>query len=116
LIDTYERELALGRSCRFDPELLSTESYIPDCGPTFTSALLAVSPFDENVRIGTKHWKWRKIVEAGGRGVHIPMPLFYYRMHEDNLSGIGSRILCEAKSGKIRERLLSGYWGRSTAN
>ncbi|HYN08695.1 MAG TPA: glycosyltransferase family A protein [Vicinamibacterales bacterium] len=116
LVDAEERELGPGRSSPFDAELLRSVSYIPECGPTFTSVLQALLPFDERILSGTKHWKWRKIVDSGWIGVYVPMPLFYYRMHTRNLSGIGARVLHESNRNIGQERLLSGYWRTTNHN
>ncbi len=78
----------------FDPELLLAHDkrYIPETAPTVTSVLRAVLPFDEAITIHTKQHKWKKIVRAGWKGVYFPEPLFYYRMHEHNKSGIGKKV------------------------
>lgn len=102
--------LSLGRSRSFDALLLHTSSFIPECAPVLTSALLEVLPFDESVRIGTKHQKWLRIVSNGWKGKHLAEPLFQYRMHERNLSGIGQRVLGEVARGERSEKILSGYW------
>ena len=45
----------------------------------------------------------------GWRGVHLPERLFFYRMHSDNISSIGKKILSEDFS-PLQDRLLKGYW------
>jgi hypothetical protein len=76
--------------------------------------VLEAGPYDETIRKGTKHHKWKRIVANGWRGLHIPEPLFSYRMHEGNLSGIGKRVIAEVEQGVGGERILSGYWPLQT--
>ena len=111
LVDEDNNIISRGKSAAFDKELLWTRSYIPECGLTYSAALKSVLPLDETIRVGTKHHKWKQLVRAGWEGVWLPEPLFYYRMHRSNLSGIGDRILKEVgEKNPDRERLLSGYW------
>ena len=70
-----------------------------------------VIPFDESIKVATKHHKWKRIISVGGYGHHIKNQLFYYRMHERNLSGIGSKIL-KNRTNKGEDKILSGYWAR----
>jgi glycosyltransferase involved in cell wall biosynthesis len=110
LIDDDATVLSVGRSRPFDQMVLRTSSYIPECAPVLTAALREVLPFDESVRVGTKHQKWLRIVSNGWTGVHLAEPLFQYRMHDRNLSGIGQRVLREIANGERSEKILSGYW------
>src|SRR3954447_20227985 len=93
LIDSDGRLLGIGRSLPWDPDLLERSSYIPGCAVTLAAALRSGAPFDESVRVGTKHHQWLRLKEAGGKGLHLPHPLFSYRLHERNNSGIGARLL-----------------------
>jgi glycosyltransferase involved in cell wall biosynthesis len=103
--------LSRGKSTHFDASLLRTKSYVPECAPTWTCALHAALPFNETIRVATKHHKWQKILDAGWEGVYLEEPLFYYRMHYCNLSGIGLRILSEIlDDGPRSSSILSGYW------
>lgn len=111
LVDAEGDEICRGASQAFDAKALRDTSYVPDCAPVLTEALRAIMPFDETIRTGTKHHKWLRLVEAGWRGVHVPEPLFRYRMHDRNLSGIGERVRTDMRSGARRERILSRYWG-----
>jgi len=113
LMDENGRVLDRGRSTSFDPEKLRTLSYIPEPALCLSEAFLEVMPFDISIKVGTKHHKWLRMVENGWAGHHIPEPLFRYRMHSANLSGIGSRVLGEIDSGQSGERILSGYWSTS---
>lgn len=109
LVDGKNGYPLIGKSCDWDRELLYTASYIPECGLTRTEALKQAVPFDEKIKIGTKHHKWNKIAMAGWTGCYIPKPLFSYRMHDRNLSGIGRHIL--GNQSPISENvILSGYW------
>jgi glycosyltransferase involved in cell wall biosynthesis len=110
LIDDNNNFLSIGRSRPFDQLALRTSSYIPECAPVLTASLREVLPFDESVRVGTKHQKWLRIVNNGWTGVHLAEPLFQYRMHDRNLSGIGKRVLREIARGERSEKILSGYW------
>jgi len=110
LIDEHDATIDRGRSTAFDAEKLKTMSYIPEPALCLSEAYLQVMPFDTSIKVGTKHHKWLRMVDQGWRGLHIPEPLFHYRMHGDNLSGIGARVMSESESGKRGERILSGYW------
>jgi glycosyltransferase involved in cell wall biosynthesis len=110
LIDETNLELSIGRSCSFDKELINTKSYIPDNALTKRAALNYSFPLDEKVKAGTKHHKWKKILSEGAIGIHIDEPLFKYRMHSKNLSGIGGRIVTDIGRNKNLEPMLSGYW------
>lgn len=110
LVDSNCKILERGKSTKFNATLLKTTSYIPDCGLTLTKALTEVAPLNENIKRGTKHHKWNSIVNKGYVGVYLPLPLFFYRMHENNLSGIGNKILNEIKDETNCSKILSGYW------
>lgn len=100
-----------GKSTAFDPRLIERFSFIPEPAVTLMTAMIEAAPFDESIRKGTKHHKWRRIIGNGWYGRHLAEPLFLYRMHNANLSGIGTRILDEVNGSSNRgERLLSGYW------
>ncbi len=110
LIDEDDQLLGIGRSCEFNAELIRCASYIPDNGPTRTDLFRTVLPLDETVRRGTKHHRWQRLVAAGAKGHYIDRPLFQYRMHNQNLSGIGDRIKQDLASSKQLEPMLSQYW------
>jgi len=110
LIDEHNAVIDRGRSTTFDADKLKTMSYIPEPALCLSEAYLQVMPFDTSIMVGTKHHKWLRMVDQGWRGLHIPEPLFHYRMHSQNLSGIGARVMSESESGKRGERILSGYW------
>jgi glycosyltransferase involved in cell wall biosynthesis len=114
LIDSEERALGIGRSLPWDPDLLKRSSYIPDCGLTLTAALRASAPFDESIRVGTKHHKWLRLSGAGWKGHHLPRPLFAYRLHPDNISGIGARLLPQLSRHRRYGRLLGQVWPIAT--
>ena len=93
----------------FDAELLQKDSYIPGCGATLTDALKAVWPLDPTIRKGTKHERLKGMVAKGYTGRRISKPLFYYRLHDDNNSGIGRRVFSAVSSGEpVGE--FSQYW------
>ncbi len=111
LIDSDGKEICMGSSQEFDKEAIKTSSYIPDCAPVSYEALCEVMPFDESIRTGTKHHKWIRLIELGYVGSYLPEPLFLYRMHENNLSGIGERVINDINNEHKKEAILSNYWG-----
>lgn len=115
LIDCDGRPIGIGRSVGWDVELLERSSYIPGCALTVASALRAAAPFDESIRVGTKHHRWLRLSRAGWKGRHLHGPLFSYRLHADNNSGIGARLLPEL-NGRACERELATVWPTSTSN
>lgn len=92
IIDKQGKTISYGISEDFDSDKALRNSFIPDCGLTYTHILKSCHPFDENVKVNTKHHKWQKIIIAGWKGKLIPSRLYKYRMHENNLSGINNRI------------------------
>lgn len=110
LVDRQDRVIDRGRSTAFDAALVERLSFLPEPALTLTEALRGAAPFDESIRRATKHHKWRRIVANGWAGEHLAEPLFHYRMHDSNMSGIGRKVLAEAEKGSRGERLLSGYW------
>jgi glycosyltransferase involved in cell wall biosynthesis len=110
LIDSGGRVLGVGKSLPWDRELLERSSYIPGCAVTLAAALRAAAPFDESVRVGTKHHTWLRLKSAGWRGHHLPRPLFSYRLHSANISGIGARLLPELGRRRGSERVLGHFW------
>lgn len=104
-----------GRSIAFEAERVDRLSFLPEPALTLTEAIKSAAPFDESIRQATKHHKWRRIVANGWAGHYVAEPLFYYRMHGRNMSGIGERVMSEAENGTRGERILSGYWQVSTA-
>ncbi len=110
LVSEHGDYLERGRSTAFDPALIERYSFIPEPAVVLMEAVKQAAPYDESIRKGTKHHKWRRIIDNGWMGRHIPEPLFYYRMHGGNLSGIGNRVLDEIRGGHEGERILSGYW------
>jgi len=110
LIDANETAIDRGRSVPFDRDLVGRLSFLPEPGVMLTHIFTEVMPFDESIRVATKHHKWTRVVANGWSGFHIAEPLFFYRMHERNLSGIGNRVLTEHRKGQRGERILSGYW------
>ncbi len=110
LVDEAGAVIGPGKSTGWCRELLKTHSYIPECALTLSRALQEAAPFDETIRVHTKHHKWTRIAERGWAGHHVAEPLFNYRMHQGNISGIGRAVLSEGDADGRRERLLSGYW------
>lgn len=109
LIDSDGNRLGRGKCNYFDKDLLKTCSYIPGCAPVKTSVLQSVLPFDVSIKVGTKHHRWKRIVEAGWEGHYLKIPLFYYRLHDRNISGIGGKIMNDAVKTPSRIFTLSGY-------
>lgn len=114
LISATGETLDRGKSAAFDPALLERYSFIPEPAMCLAAPVLDAGPYDEAIRKGTKHHKWKRIVANGWNGRHIPEPLFCYRMHDGNLSGIGKRVIAEVERGEGGERILSGYWPLQT--
>jgi len=110
LISADGEFLDRGRSTAFKPELLEIYSFIPEPAVCLAAMVKDSAPYDESIRKGTKHHKWTRIVGKGWYGQYLPEPLFFYRMHEANISGIGKRVMDEVDEGKRGERILSGYW------
>jgi glycosyltransferase involved in cell wall biosynthesis len=110
LIDSADRLIGIGRSLPWDRELLERSSYIPGCAVTMPEALIPAAPFDESIRVGTKHHTWLRLKAAGWRGEHLPRPLFSYRLHSQNTSGIGARLLPELSRQRTSEPLLGQVW------
>ena len=110
LMDADGNFINRGRSTPFDRDLVGRLSFLPEPALTLTEAIRQAGPFDERIRKATKHHKWVRIVARGWYGHYINEPLFYYRMHGDNMSGIGERITSETDKGSYGERILSGYW------
>ena len=110
LVDQSGIAIDRGRSTTFDRDLVETLSFLPEPALMLTRAFTEVAPFDETIRVGTKHHKWRRVVANGWTGHHIAEPLFNYRMHSNNMSGIGQRVIAEAEKGGGGDRILSGYW------
>ncbi len=111
LVDQAGNQIDYGRSTTFKRSLVEKLSFLPEPALMLTRAFIEVMPFEEKIKVATKHHKWCRIVNNGWTGYHIAEPLFYYRMHLNNLSGIGKRIISEADKGEYGERILSGYWG-----
>ncbi len=110
LVDRDGAVISQGRSAEWSLQLLATHSYIPECALTLSAALKDAAPFDETIRVGTKHHKWMRIARAGWIGRYVAEPLFFYRMHDGNMSGIGRSVLAEDDDSGRKDRLLSGYW------
>lgn len=110
LVSSDGEVLDRGKSTAFDPEMIKEFSYVPEPAVVMTRALVEAGPFDVSIRRGTKHHKWRRIVDNGWYGKHLAEPLFFYRMHDRNLSGIGKAVLAEVDNGQQGHRILSGYW------
>ncbi len=103
-----------GKSTAFDAKLLEEYSFVPEPAMCLAKPVLEAGPYDEAIRKGTKHHKWRRIVANGWNGKHLAEPIFYYRMHDKNLSGIGKRVIEEVEKGQRGHRILSGYWPTQT--
>lgn len=114
LISQTGEALDRGKSAPFDAALLERYSFVPEPAVCLAAPVLEAAPYDEAIRKGTKHHKWKRIVANGWNGRHLAEPLFSYRMHEQNLSGIGKRVIAEVERGEGGERILSGYWPLQT--
>lgn len=72
-----------------DPE--KRHNTFPEPALTLTSALKTVMPFSElrmNDEYSTKFHKYGRLLLAGWKGVYLDRPLFDYRIHNSNSSGI----------------------------
>lgn len=114
LISQTGELLDRGKSTAFDAQLLDRFSFVPEPAMCLAGPVLEAAPYDETIRKGTKHHKWKRIVANGWNGRHLAEPLFHYRMHDQNLSGIGKRVIDEVERGEGGERILSGYWPLQT--
>ena len=110
LIDNDGNRIQEGLSHSFDAELLQTKSYIPGCAATLTHVLRPIFPLDETITVGGKHLRWQQIVASGYKGMHIAEPLFYYRMHDSNHSGIGKKVIAARDGLGNKPAMLDGYW------
>lgn len=110
LMDSDGNYIDRGRSTPFERDLVAKLSFLPEPAVTLTEAIRDAAPFDVNIRQATKHHKWCRIVANGWIGHYINAPLFCYRMHGNNMSGIGARVIAEENRGSRGERILSGYW------
>jgi glycosyltransferase involved in cell wall biosynthesis len=97
-------------SNEFDSVLLESKNYIPQVGLTMTEILKESLPFDENIKTSTNHHKWKKIVKSGWKGKLLPSRLFKYRMHNNNTSGIGKKVLDTEHSSQKKVLCLSELW------
>jgi glycosyltransferase involved in cell wall biosynthesis len=82
IIDKQDKTISYGISEEFDADKALLYSFIPECSLTYTHILKSCLPFDEKVKVNTKHHKWQKIITAGWNGKLIPLILYKYRMHE----------------------------------
>ncbi|MGN6615481.1 MAG: glycosyltransferase [Candidatus Nitrosocosmicus sp.] len=111
LINENGNIISYAISNKFDSVLLESKNYIPQTGLTVTEILKESLPFDENVKTSTNHYKWKKIVKSGWKGKLLQSRLFKYRMHNNNTSGIGKKVLdkehCSQKNVVSLSELLS---------
>ena len=110
LMDRQGRVLVTGTSVPWDRDLLARSSYIPGCAVTLSAPLRAAAPFDESIRVGTKHHRWLRLSGAGWTARHLPRPLFSYRLHDGNNSGIGERLLPKLNGHRDSEQALARVW------
>ena len=88
LIDARGRWIGTGRANGFDAGFLDYRSYIPAPAAVLTEAMRSAMPFNETIREAAQHHIWQRVVKAGWTGLHLPEPIFYYRMHGGNVSGL----------------------------
>jgi len=71
-------------------------NYIPEPALTLMVALHQAVPFDEDILVtkdsSTKRHKYSRLLENGWKGVWLSEPLFKYRMHDKNGSGIADFV------------------------
>ena len=106
-----------GKSAEFDAETLARYNYIPGNGVTLTDALRQIFPLDLNVEPGReKHARHLALVASGYKFLHIPEPLFFYRQHRENISGIGNTTMAQMESGTPSHFMFSGLWPKYDPN
>lgn len=110
LVDEYSNIIGQGNSRDFDSGEYHRKSYIPGNAMTLTKLLREVLPLDWSIR---KHTKWHRImrmIESYYQfGEFVPERLFYYRMHSNNVSGVGDKVNKRLSEG-VTEHLLDSYW------
>lgn len=106
LIDAGGRWIGTGRSSAFDAGFLDWRSYIPAPAAVLTEAMRSAMPFVETIREAAQHHVWQRVVKAGWKGLHLPEPIFYYRMHGGNVSG----LIEDRVEGRREEFNLADYW------
>ena len=121
LIDENGRIIRLGYSRTFDAGLLlgwyegkEPMSYIPGCGPILTEALKDAFPLNPDIKKHTKYERWARVVMMGHDMFHIDEHLFFYRMTDNNVSGIGKKVGEAHKSGRLQDvdmLRVENYWG-----
>lgn len=83
-VSWYPEPMGRWRSRPFDPHFLGRANYI-DLASLLRSRCFP--GFDEGLRRYQDWDLWLNLVMVRGcRGVHVPEPLFYYRVHEESLS------------------------------
>ncbi len=83
-VSWYPEPMGRWRSRPFDPRLLRRANYI-DLASLLRSRCFP--GFDEGLRRYQDWDLWLNLVTVkGARGVHVPEPLFHYRVHEASLS------------------------------
>ncbi|MEM8621066.1 MAG: glycosyltransferase family 2 protein [Actinomycetota bacterium] len=110
LVDEAGEEIGHGRSLPFRPGLIDEYSFIPDNALTRRDLFESVLPLDESVRILPKHYRWQVMCGEGASGAYVDAPLFEYRMHDANMSGVGAIVRSDLADGLEEHPLLSGYW------
>ena len=110
LIDQSNDVVGFGKSMEFCAKKIESYSFIPDLAFTRTEKFRLGVPFDESVRVLPKHYRWKLLCRLGLKGAYLEENLFRYRMHGENMSGIGTKILANLKEGRTDHHLLSGYW------
>ncbi|MDP6777799.1 MAG: glycosyltransferase [Candidatus Latescibacteria bacterium] len=83
-VSWHPEPLGRWRSRPFDPRLLRRVNYI-DLASLIRSRCFP--GFDEDLRRYQDWDLWLNLVTVrGARGIHVPEPLFHYRIHEESLS------------------------------
>lgn len=111
LIDEGRKRIQRGLSKPFDGNLIKQESFLPRPSPILSPALKSAFPLPEDSKEDPKHLLWKKICRVGNKGVYVPEPLFFYRIHNKNVSKIGQKVRAAQEMGLADNPIyLSDYW------
>lgn len=91
---------------RLDADNPAWHCVLPRTALIETALLQAALPLDEHKTRNTKYDLWRKIRQAGGTGIILEHPLFQYRIHDRNVSGI-ARLLHNPTGQEVA---IQAYW------
>ena len=76
------------------------------CSLIRKDVLAALGGYDDDISRQDGHELWLKLLGAGHRFEHVPLPLFYYRQHGDSLSKDETGVLADRM--QIMRKLAAG--------